>query len=119
MSSRNNTHKRDDRGVVAIEFVWIAPVLLAFIIAIAQFGVFFAKKVDVETEARAAARTLALRGTPSYPTSVSVSGVVPCAPGDTTSNASVTLTTSYQFSIPFVSLGAKPITATGRMRCGG
>jgi len=47
------------------------------------------------------------------------SGVVTCAAGDTNSNASVTVTSSYTFSIPFIPLGTKTITATGTMRCGG
>jgi hypothetical protein len=47
------------------------------------------------------------------------SAVVPCDAGDTTSNASVTLTSSYTFSIPFIPLGTKSIVAEGTMRCGG
>ena len=108
-----------DEGVVAIEFVLIAPFLFALIMAIASFGIFFSKKVDVTSAARDAARTLALRGTPSYPTGMTPSGIVSCAAGDMTSNASVTLTSSYTFSIPFIPLGTKEITATGTMRCGG
>ncbi len=46
-------------------------------------------------------------------------GIVKCAAGDTTNNASITLNTSYDFTIPGISLGTKPITATGTMRCGG
>jgi|SRR5687768_6341446 Flp pilus assembly protein TadG len=118
-NSHPTDSKRDDRGVVALEFVLVAPFLIALIVAIASFGAFFSKKVDVTGASRDAARTLALRGTPTYPAGMTPSGVVTCAAGDTTSNASVTLTTTYTFSIPLVPLGTKTITATGTMRCGG
>ncbi len=118
-NSHSNRSKRDDRGVVALELVLVFPFLVALIFSIASFGAFFSKKVDVTSAARDAARTLALRGTPTYPAGMTPSGVVTCAAGDTTSNASVTLTASYTFSIPLIPLGTKPITATGTMRCGG
>jgi hypothetical protein len=112
--------KRDDRGVVALELVLVAPFLIALIFSIASFGAFFSKKVDVTSAARDAARTLALRKTPTYPVGMTVVGTpTTCAPGDNTNNASVTLTASYTFSIPLVPLGTKTITATGTMRCGG
>ena len=117
----SHTHQRsaDDSGVVALEFVLVVPFLLALLLAIASFGAFFSKKVDVTSAARDAARTLALRGTPTYPSGVVASGIVTCAVGDTTSNASVTLTSTYDFSIPLIPLGTRTITATGTMRCGG
>jgi Flp pilus assembly protein TadG len=111
--------KRDDQGVVAIEFVLIFPFLIALIFAIAQFGLYFSKNVDVASAARDAARTLALRGTPTYPAGFTPSNVATCAAGDTLGNASVTLTSSYDFSIPLIPLGTKTITAVGTMRCGG
>jgi Flp pilus assembly protein TadG len=109
----------DDRGVVALEFVLIVPFLVALVFAIASFGLYFSKSVNVTSTARDAARTLALRKTPTYPSGMTPSGVVTCAAGDTSNNSSVTLTSSYTFSIPFIPLGTKTITATGTMRCGG
>lgn len=118
-SFHRNHSKRDDQGVVAIEFVLVAPFLIALIFSIASFGIFFSKKVDVTSAARDAARTLALRGTPTYPPGMTASAITTCAPGDTTNNASVTLTATYTFSIPFIPLGTRTMTATGTMRCGG
>ncbi len=122
-TSNTKALNSDDRGVVALEFVLVIPFLIALLLAIASFGAFFSKKVEVTSAARDAARTLALRGTPTYPAGMSpVSGsVVTCAAGDTTSNASVTvtLTGGYTFNIPLIPLGNRPITATGIMRCGG
>jgi len=120
-TQRGNDQSRD-RGVVALEFVLIAPFLFALIMTIAQFGIYFSRKVETESTARDAARTLALGG-PSAPVVVpagwTATGVVRCAAGDTTNNAMVTFTRSYTFSIPGVPLGTKSITATGKMRCGG
>ena len=120
MRNSHNPHSKvDDQGAVALEFVLVAPFLIALIFAIASFGLYFSKTVDVTGASRDAARTLALRGTPTYPADMTASGVVTCPAGNTTSNASVTLTSSYTFSIPFIPLGTKTIIATGTMRCGG
>jgi Flp pilus assembly protein TadG len=117
--ARSTRSDSRDRGVVAIEFVLVAPFLVALIVAIASFGAYFSQKVDVTSAARDAARTLALRKTPTYPSGMTASSVTTCAAGDTTNNASVTLTATYTFSIPFVPIGTKTISATGTMRCGG
>lgn len=120
MSPRQD--RRQDRGVVAIEFVLIAPFLFALIFTIVQFGLFFQQKVETESTARDAARTLAIGGPTAVvtvPSGWTATGVVKCAAGDTTNNASVTFSRNYVFSIPFVPLGTKTITATGKMRCGG
>jgi hypothetical protein len=111
--------ERNDRGVVALEFVLVAPFLFALLFAIASFGAFFNKKIEVTSAAHDAVRTLALRGSPVYPAGMTPSAVVTCAPGDVRSNASVTLTANYTFSIPFVPLGTRTVTAKGTMRCGG
>ncbi len=105
--------------MVALELVLVLPFLIALLLAIASFGAFFNKKIEVTSAARDAARTLALRGIPSYPTGMTASGIVTCAAGDTTNNASVTLTSGFTFSIPFIPIGTSTITATGTMRCGG
>ena len=112
----------DDRGVVAVEFVLVAPLLIALILMIAQFGIFFSAKVETESVARDAARTLALGGPSAVvvtPPGWTASGIVTCPAGNTSSDAVVTFTRTYTFSIPGVPLGTKTITATGRMRCGG
>ena len=119
----SHLHGRDDQsGVVALEFVLVAPLLIALIFTIAQFGIFFSNKVETESVARDAARTLAIGGPTAVvtvPAGWTATGVVKCATGDTANNASVTFSRTYTFSIPFVPLGSKTITATGKMRCGG
>jgi Flp pilus assembly protein TadG len=48
-------NERDDRGVVALEFVLVAPFLIALLFSIASFGAFFSKKVEVTGAVRDAA----------------------------------------------------------------
>jgi Flp pilus assembly protein TadG len=105
-----------------LEFILVVPILIALIVTIAQFGIFFSKKVETESTARDAARTLALGGPTAVvttPAGWTATGVVKCAAGDTANNATVTFSRPYTFSVPFIPLGTKTITATGKMRCGG
>ena len=124
---RRSTHTNsDDRGVVALEFVLIAPFLIALIFSIAQFGIFYARRVEVESAARDAARTLAL--TPGMAPAAAVPpGMtldttrtnVGCVAGNTTSDARINLASDYTFSIPGIPVGTKTIRVEGKMRCGG
>lgn len=123
-NSEGTQSELDDRGVVAIEFVFIFPFLVALIMTIAQFGIFFSRQVQTESTAQDAARTLAIGGPSAVvtvPAGWTLVSFQKCTvPGDTTSNATVTFSRSYTFSIsPLLPLGTKTITATGKMRCGG
>lgn len=124
---RSSAHpNKDDRGVVALEFVLVAPFLIALIFSLANFGIFFAKKVEVESAARDAARTLALSpgmtpaaAVPSGMTLDTTKTNVGCVEGDTTSDARINLASDYTFSIPGIPIGTKTIRVEGKMRCGG
>ena len=116
----------DDQGVVALEFVLVAPFLIALIFSIAQFGIFFANKVEVESAARDAARTLALNpgmapaaAVPSGMTLDTTKTSVGCVAGNTTSDARVNIVSDYVFSVPGFPIGTKTIRVEGKMRCGG
>jgi Flp pilus assembly protein TadG len=118
--------RHHDRGVVAIEFVLVAPFLVALIFAIASFGLWFSKMNQVTGDARDAARALALRdpnwnNSSKRPSGASIQSYTACAAGDTTDDAVVTLTYdgSALVSVPGVPLHPPTITSTGRMRCGG
>ena len=124
---RRSAHMNDDdRGVVALEFVLVAPILIALIFSIAQFGVFYARKVEVESAARDAARTLALSpgmapaaAVPPGMTLDSSKTNVGCVEGNTTSDARVNLVSDFVFSIPGIPVATKTIRVEGKMRCGG
>jgi Flp pilus assembly protein TadG len=123
---RSGHTNKDDRGVVALELVLVAPFLIALIFSIAQFGIFFANKIEVESAARDAARTLALNpgmapaaAVPSGMTLDTTRTNVGCVAGNTTSDARINLASDYTFSIPGIPIGTKTIRVEGRMRCGG
>jgi hypothetical protein len=123
---RSPNMNSDDQGVVALEFVLVAPFLIALIFSIAQFGIFFSNKVEVESAARDAARTLALNpgmapaaAVPPGMTLDSSKSNDGCVVGNTTSDARVNLMSDYVFSFPGIPLGTKTIRVEGRMRCGG
>ena len=126
MDTPHRFRRRDDRGVVAIEFVLLAPFLVAIIFAIASFGLWFAKMNEVTGDARQVARALALRDAnwndpAKRPSGASIQSSTPCVAGDTTGDAVVTLTYNGDalVSVPGVPLNPPDITTTGRMRCGG
>lgn len=131
MNLASSLPKRDDRGVVAIEFVLVAPILIALVFAIACFGMWFSQYVQVTGDARDVARSIALGG-PSWnpataviPSKATIASYTPC-PATTstsysTSSASVTLTYNGNalISIPGVPLSPPTITAKETMPCGG
>jgi hypothetical protein len=99
---------------------------VALIFAIASFGLWFSKKNEVTGDARNVARAIALGGaswTPpaSLPSGASVLSYTTCPAGDTTDNASVTLTYngSALISVPGIPLSPPTITSTASFRCGG
>ena len=96
--------------------------LIAFVLGSAFTTTTFAQTSSpspAATPAAQPANPFAPQPAPPLPAGMTGSGVVTCAAGDTNSNASVTVTSSYTFSIPFIPLGTKTITAKGTMRCGG
>ena len=115
--SPHTSRKRNDRGVVAIEFVLVAPILFMLIFAVAEFGAFFEKKTDVTGQAYNAARSLALTGSVgALPAGNNVASSSGC--GGAATNAVVTISQgTYTFSVPFIPLGSQPLVATGRFPC--
>ena len=58
---RSSLHSRDDRGVVAIEFVLVLPFLLVLLVIIISFAGLFQTKSRVVGAARDGARALAIK----------------------------------------------------------
>ena len=116
------THRippRDDRGVVAIEFVFILPLLLMLIVGILVLGNFLSVKTQATGLARDGARAASLRLT--LPAGTAIVGT-PCpSPTDSTQSVTVQATKDVSLrSIPLVpSVLPATITETVTMRCGG
>ena len=87
------------------------------IFAIANFGGYYFKKLDVASTARDYARTLALGNSLPTPPAGWARVVDACAPGDTYAAGDV----DHDLHVldPWPHHGPKDISVTGRMRCGG
>jgi Flp pilus assembly protein TadG len=121
---RSPQSSTDDRGAVIVEFALIVPILMILLVGIINFGVAYNTQIALQGAAREGARALALGD--SAADAVNASGVddmsigsqTGCPAGDSDAYASVTTTKDFTFSIPFVDLGTKTLTATASMRCG-
>jgi Flp pilus assembly protein TadG len=102
-----------------IEFALIAPLLILLLFGIVQFGRGYSAKVQLTGAARDGARSVALRQPIAPAAGITFTVNSSCPAGDTTSNASVTATSTFQYDIPFFRSETKTLTATGVMRCGG
>lgn len=114
--------RNDEKGAVMVEFAIIVPVLLMLVIGIIQFGQAYNIQISIQAAAREGARARALQQSVAD----AVAGAAPNAAvsaesgclGGADGTATVTVTQDYRFSIPFVDLATKTLTATGTMRCG-
>jgi Flp pilus assembly protein TadG len=115
---------RDDRGVVALEFVLILPCFLMLIFGIVVMGNLLRQKTQTSGFARDAARNAALRIALPANTSDTTYAVVGTAcpnPSDTTKFVTVQVTQNVTLrSIPFLpDFLPATITESVTMRCGG
>ncbi|MBI2170020.1 MAG: pilus assembly protein [Actinobacteria bacterium] len=119
---------RDQRGAVAVEFAIVLPLLVLLIFGIIEFGRAYNAKIALEGAVREGARILAVgNGDPVAATkgaaasldpgtlSVSTSGQ-PCTAG---TEASVTASYPFEYTIPLYGSATLTLSSTGVMRCGG
>ena len=59
---RSPHSKRNDRGLVTVEFILILPLFMMFLIGLITAGVYFFDRSDVRGQAYNAARSVALTG---------------------------------------------------------
>jgi Flp pilus assembly protein TadG len=119
-------HTRDDRGVVAIEFVIVFPFLLLILFAIVVMGGYMSTKTRLTGAVRDAARAGALSLPYTAPDGVSITQTGSCPPrtDPTFNTATIKVrgeTTFTQTSI--IGMGAmtikEPTTGDVTVRCGG
>lgn len=121
----------DDRGVAAVEFALVLPVLVILLLGIVEFGRVFNVQISLSNAAREGARTMAIENdpgvardsaiaaAPSINPAVSAGQITvapaPCSEGDT-----VTVTIDYSVDLLTGFFGVEiPLTGKGVMRCGG
>lgn len=116
---RPHRRDRDDRGVIALEFVLAVPFLLMLIIGVVVLGNALSVKTQTMGLARDGARAAALRK--PLPADTVIVGA-PCPdPTDTTKFVTVQATKPINLrSIPFLpAMLPANINETVTMRCGG
>jgi Flp pilus assembly protein TadG len=114
---------RNDRGVVAIEFVLVFPFLLLILFAVVVMGGYMSAKTRTVGAARDGARAAALSQAYTPPAGITVTLTsAPCPPRtDPTFNTrDVTVEATSTFTaVSIIGMPAQTITEPGRMRCGG
>jgi len=109
---------RGDKGIVALEFVLVAPVLIMLVFAIVSLGGYLSAKVQVTGKARDGARAASLRL--ALPAGTSIVGAACSTPPNPAQNVTVQATDTYTINIPFYpGNGTQTITKQVMMRCGG
>lgn len=119
----------DDRGAVMVELALVLPLLVLLLIGIVEFGRVYNAQISIQASAREGARALALGESSdavaaavnqaagaATVTSITQSGC-PANPSPT-SYATVTVTATHTFGIPFIDLGTRTFDASASMRCG-
>lgn len=114
-----------DRGAAVLEFVLVVPIVLTLLVGLIDFGRAYSMQVQMHGAAREGARTLSL----GRPTSEAATAARAAAPGMTIttisstvcagagSTATMTVGATYTFTIPFVPIGSRNLSATAAMRC--
>ena len=117
--NHSRSTQRDDRGVVALEFVLALPILLMLIIGAVVLGNFLSVKTQTFGLARDGARSAALQL--PLPADTVIVGAACANPSDPTKFVTVRATKSVSLrGIPFTPiLLPATITETVTMRCGG
>ena len=119
-----DSEESTQRGAVAVELAILLPILVMVVFAIIEFGRFYSATITVTHASREAVRRVAL-GTGSASTAgisaasplvVTVSTGPACVAG---ADATATVSTQFDYNIPFVRAGMTSIARTARMRCGG
>jgi Flp pilus assembly protein TadG len=109
-----------------VEFALVVPLFVMLVVGLLEFGRAYNVQLSIQGAAREGARALAL-GQPSATVEQAVKAAAPAVSIDTVvqtacptagGTATVTVTKKVTFSIPFVSLGTRNLSAQAAMRCG-
>lgn len=133
VAMRRARFKADDagqRGVAAIEFALLLPILVLFTFGIVEFGRAFNAQVTVTHAAREGARALIVGDDPAAAAAATVPGWMSgdgswgvaadsCTSANRGDPVSVTVSYSFNYNIPLFNVGAFDFSETATMRCGG
>lgn len=127
--NRKLTIARDQRGAAILEFALLAPVLITFIIGIAQLGILFFANADMRNAVAAGARVASVYPRPSDRTIIRavnervigldsrhIKGPTVTHDVDSNQNPYAVITMSYAVPLDFVFVETPPITLTETRR---
>jgi hypothetical protein len=114
---------RNERGLVAIEFVLVFPFLMLILFALVVMGGYFSAKTRTVGAARDGARAAALSQPLPAPAGITVTRTSAACPprSDPAFNSqNVTVRAQSTFTqTSIIGMGTQTITETATMRCGG
>jgi Flp pilus assembly protein TadG len=122
--------REPEKGAAAVEFALVAPILLALLLGIIQFGYVFFMQISMTQAARTAVRSMVVENNQTTANTRALANVVgltagnihyspaSCPTGPTGTPATITVTVTYTVN----ALGTLlPLDLTGKasMQCGG
>jgi len=124
--------RRNEDGVVAVEFALILPVLVMLVFGIIAFGIGFNQKLVVTRATREAARTMAITDSVSASTSAAYNAapsldsgsmtvvLTACGPTpDLDDVATASISYPYEYEIPMIGSFSVTLSSQAVMHCGG
>nr|WP_077491127.1 TadE family protein [Sinomonas mesophila] len=123
---KSNSHRRRERGAVAVEFALVLPILLTLVFGIIEFGRLYNAQIVFSNAAREAARTMAITKdageAATAAQSVAAGYTIAVTTGSCAPEAQVTSTVTGQLDLltgSWFGWGPVSLNGVGAMRCGG
>jgi Flp pilus assembly protein TadG len=119
---------RDERGAALVELAFVLPILVLFVFGIVELGRAYSARIELTAAVREGARAVALGDDGVAATKAGAPGLDLNAPGTSitantcapsTTNAEVSVSYPFDYTIPLVRSATWTLKAKGVMRCGG
>lgn len=128
VTNRHGRRTSAERGVAAVEFALLTPLLVLFLLGIIEFGQGYNTKITLTHSAREGVRALVVGNDPEAAAEGTAPQLDPaqlnvmsdtCDSTTAGDPVSVTVTYPYSYDIPFFGSASVTMTETATMRCGG
>lgn len=122
--------RSSERGAAAVEFALVAPVLIALLLGIMEFGRAYNVQVSLSNASREGVRVMAISNDQAAAKTAAENAAVSLSPGLTDANftfsspscttgSQMTVTINYTLSTLTGIAGPFPLQGVGTMLCGG
>lgn len=128
MSEAHEMRKSGEQGAIAVEMALLAPILVALVLGIVEFGFAFNAQTTITHSAREAVREMAINDIKAEAQQTAVDTAAPMvtlSPGQvnvvpgTCNSGDITVTIEYTHSSVTGFIPDLALTGKGVMRCGG